>query len=77
MARRRVADLQSRPTECLDFTSLTRDEFPLLVPPFDAAFQAPMAAWRLAGNPRTARRFRVYQPCPLPTLEDRLLFLLA
>ena len=29
------------------------------------------------GNPRTARRFSVYQNCPLPTPEDRLLFLLA
>ena len=29
------------------------------------------------GNPRTARRFSVYQNCPLPTPEDRLLFILA
>src|SRR5205085_8221164 len=28
-------------------------------------------------KPRTARRFSVYQNCPLPTPEDRLLFLLA
>jgi hypothetical protein len=67
--------MQSRPTECLDFTSLTLDEFQQLIPPFEAAFQAPMAAWRLAGTPRTARRFRVYQHCPVPTPEDRLFFL--
>ena len=36
-----------------------------------------MAAWRLEGKPRTARRFRVYQHCSLPTPEDRLLFILA
>jgi hypothetical protein len=29
------------------------------------------------GNPRTARRFPVYQNCPLPTPEDRLFFLLT
>ena len=29
------------------------------------------------GKPRTARRFSVYQNCPLPTPEDRLLFILA
>src|SRR5438128_10015303 len=29
------------------------------------------------GNPRTARRFSVYQNCPLPTPEDRLFFLLT
>ena len=34
MAGVRFADLQSRPTEFLDFTSLTLDEFQQLVPPF-------------------------------------------
>ena len=77
MASVRFADLQARPTEFLDLTSLTLDEFQLLVPPFDAAFQAHMAAWRLDGKPRTARQFSVYKNCPLPTPEDRLLFILA
>src|SRR6267378_2941748 len=36
-----------------------------------------MAAWRLDGKPRTARRFTVYKNCPLPTPEDRLFFILA
>jgi len=52
-------------------------EFPQLIPLFEAAFHAHMAAWRLDGKPRTARRFRVYQHCPLPTPEDRLFFLLT
>jgi hypothetical protein len=77
MAGVRFADLQSRPTEFLDFTSLTRDEFQQLVPPFEAAFQAHMAAWRLDGNPCTARQFRVYNNCPPPTPEERLFFILA
>jgi hypothetical protein len=77
MASVRFADVQSRPTEFLDFTSLTLDEFRQLVPPFEVAFQAHMAAWRLDGKPRTARRFSVYQNCPLPTPEDRLFFLLT
>src|ERR1700756_3416666 len=29
------------------------------------------------GKPRTARRFTVYKNCPLPTPEDRLLFILV
>src|SRR5437016_7977849 len=70
-------ELQSRPMEFLDVTSLTLDEFQQLIPPFEAAFQAHMAAWRLDGKPRTARRFSVYQNCPLPTPEDRLLFILV
>jgi Helix-turn-helix of DDE superfamily endonuclease len=77
MAGLQCTDVQSRPTEFLDFTSLTLDEFQQLVPPFEAAFQAHMAAWRLDGKPRTARRFSVYQNCPLPTPEDRLFFLLT
>ncbi len=77
MAGVRFADLQSRPMEFLDFTSLTLDEFQQLVPPFEAAFHAHMAAWRMDGKPRTARRFTVYQTCPLPTPEDRLLFILT
>jgi len=77
MAHVQFTDVQDRPTEFLDLTSLTLDEFQQLIPPFEAAFQAHMAAWRLDGKPRTARRFSVYQNCPLPTPEDRLLFILA
>ena len=77
MAGVRFTELQSRPMEFLDFTSLTLDEFQQLVPPFEAAFHAQMAAWRMDGKPRTARRFTVYQNCPLPTPEDRLLFILV
>src|SRR5215813_11356659 len=76
MASLRFTDVQTRPTEFLDFTSLTLEEFQTLVPPFEAAFQAHMAAWRLDGKPRTARQFTVYKNCPLPTPEDRLFFIL-
>src|SRR5712691_1449093 len=77
MAGLRFADLQSRPTEFLDFTIVTLDEFQQLVSPFEAAFQAHMAAWRLDGQPRTARQFAVYKNCPLPTPEERLFFILV
>ena len=70
MAGVRFADVQSRPTEFLDFTSVTLDEFQQLVPPFEAA-------WRLDGKPQTARQFAVYKNCPLSTPEDRLFFLLT
>jgi hypothetical protein len=77
MGTLRFADLQTRPTEVLDLTSLTLDEFQRLVPPFEAAFEAHMAAWRLDGRPRTARRYTTYTNCPLPTPADRLLFILV
>ncbi len=77
MASLRFIDVQARPTEFLDFTSLTLEEFQTLVPSFEAAFQAHMAAWRLDGKPRAARRFMVYKNCPLPTPEDRLFCILV
>ena len=77
MASVRFTDVQARPTEFLDLTSLTLAEFQQLVPPFEAAFQAHLAAWRLDGKPRTARQFTVYKNCPLPTPEERLLFILT
>ncbi len=77
MGSLRFADLQTRPTEVLDLTSLTVDEFRQLVPPFEAGFQAHMADWRLDGQARTARRYTTDQNCPLPTPADRLLFILV
>jgi hypothetical protein len=77
MAGVRFADMRLRPVEFLDFTSLTVEEFEILIPPFEAAFQAHMAVWCLDGTPRTNRRFSVYRTCPLATSEDRLFFLLT
>jgi hypothetical protein len=77
MGSLRFLDIQTRPTEVLDLTSLTVEEFQQLVPPFETAFQAYMAHWRLDGRPRTARRYTTYQNSPLPTPEDRLLFILV
>ncbi len=44
MASVRYTDVQARPTEFLDVTSVTRDAFQQLVPPVEAVCQAPMAA---------------------------------
>ena len=77
MGSLRFTDIQSRPTEVVDLTSLTLNEFWQLVPHFEAAFQTHMAEWRLDGQPRTARRYTTYHNCPLPTPEDRLLFILV
>jgi hypothetical protein len=77
MGNLQFADVQTRPTEFLDLTSLTVKEFRELVLPFEAAFQAHMTSWRLDGKPRIARRYTTYKNCPLPTPEDRLLFILV
>jgi Helix-turn-helix of DDE superfamily endonuclease len=77
MGSSRFTHLKTRPTEVLDLTSLTLAEFQRLISPFDAAFQAHLAHWRLDGQPRTARRYTTYQNCLLPTPEDRLLLILV
>jgi Helix-turn-helix of DDE superfamily endonuclease len=77
MGTLRFAEIQTHPTAVLDFTSLTVEEFRELIPPFEAAFQTQMTHWRLDGQPRTARRYTTYTNCPLPTPEDRLLFILV
>jgi hypothetical protein len=73
----RYRDLPTHTTEVLDLTSLTVDEFRALVSPFEEAFLGCMAAWTLHGRRRQARRSTTYQNCPLPTQEDRLLFILV
>jgi hypothetical protein len=77
MRRLRFTDLEPKPTDVLDMTSLTLDEFRLLVPAVETAFQTHMTLWRLDGKPRIARRYTTYTNCPLPTAEDRLLFILV
>jgi hypothetical protein len=58
-------------------TSLTVEEFDQLVPAFEEAFQERMKEWRLDGKPRSGRGYTTYATCPLPTPEDRLLFILV
>jgi hypothetical protein len=69
--------VNAKPLELMALTSLTIAEFELLVPEFEKAFQEHMTQWRLDGQARTKRRYTTYQNCPLPTAEDRLLFVLS
>jgi Helix-turn-helix of DDE superfamily endonuclease len=69
-------DEKTKAYRILDLTSLTVEEFEQLVPPFEAAFVRYMRDWTMEGKPRTGRRYSQYATCPLPTPEDRLLFIL-
>lgn len=77
MAGLRYSDLAGRADKLLDFTSLTEAEFQALVAPFEQAFVKHMEQWRLDGKRREKRAYSTYQNCPLPTPEDRLLFILS
>src|SRR5919201_223091 len=73
----RYAAEREKKYRILDLTSLTVEEFETLVPPFETAFLAHMQDWTLEGKPRTGRRYSQYANCPLPSPEDRLLFILT
>ena len=73
----RYQDIKTKAYQVLDLTSLTVDEFEQLVPPFETAFGRHMRDWTMEGKRRTSRRYSQYATCPLPTSEDRLLFILS
>lgn len=72
----RYADERAKAGVIQQLTSLTVDEFEMLAPLVQDAFLAHMAEWTLEGKPRGGRRYSQYANCPLPTPEDRLLFVL-
>jgi DDE superfamily endonuclease len=73
----RYAEVSRKELKFLDFTSLTVEEFQQLLPVFEKEFVDRMKKFRLDGKPRTGREYQTYSNCPLPTPEDRLLFILV
>lgn len=58
-------------------TGLTQPEFSALLPHFAHAFLGYMEAHTIDGHPRTSQRYRTYETSPLPTMADKLLFMLT
>ena len=61
----------------LALTGYTQAEFAALVPAFEIAFFTRMQTYCLDGTPRTKRAYTEYKNSPLPTLEDKLFFILC
>jgi hypothetical protein len=72
----RYAEVSQKGMKFLDLTSLTVEEFEQLVPAFEENYQERMEELCLDGKPRIGRKYQTYSNCPLPTPEDRLLFIL-
>jgi hypothetical protein len=70
-------DVTTRVGSLRAMTGLTDQEFQALLPAFEQAFMAYMQAHTIDGQPRTVRRYRTYDTCPLPTIADKLLFILT
>jgi hypothetical protein len=73
----RYAEVSRKELKFLDLTSLTVEEFQQLLPVFEKEFRERMNHFCLDGKPRVGRGYRTYSNCPLPTPEDRLLFILV
>jgi hypothetical protein len=73
----RYTSERDKANQILNLTSLTVEQFEQLVEPFEQAFVRYMQVWTMEGKPRTARAYTPYVNSPLPTPEDRLLFLLT
>ena len=58
-------------------TGLTQQEFTVLLPHFEHAFLTYLADRTIDGQPRTSRRYSTYETSPLPTMADKLLFILT
>jgi truncated hemoglobin YjbI len=58
-------------------TGLTEQEFTALLPHFERALAAYLQDRTIDGQPRTSRRYCAYDNCPLPTMADKLLFILT
>ncbi len=73
----RYHDVAKSETSLLALTSLTPTEFRSLVPAFEACFFEAMRTKTIDGLPRENRRYVAYKNSPLPTIEDKLLFILV
>ena len=70
-------EVTQRAGSLCSMTGLTEQEFAALLPPFEHAFVAYMQNHTIDGQPRTVRRYSPYDTCPLPTIADKLLFILT
>jgi DDE superfamily endonuclease len=70
-------DVTQRAGSLRSLTGLTEGEFQALLPHFEQAFMTYMHDRTIDGQPRTSRRYRTYDTCPLPTVADKRLFILT
>ncbi len=61
----------------LAMTGYTKEEFLALLVYFEVIFYEYMSEYTLEGFRREKRRYVKYKNCPLPTIEDKLLFILV
>ena len=69
-------NLKTKPTKFLSLTGYTLEEFSALLPHFSTRFLEAVQTKTLDGNKRKKRSYSSYKNSPLPSIEDKLLFIL-
>jgi hypothetical protein len=69
-------ELSANSSKFLAMTGYTIEEFQALLPHFQAQFEKFVETQTLERKPRTRRKHSTYKNSPLPTMEDKLLFIL-
>src|SRR5687768_4223287 len=72
----RYVNLVRNPKRFLALTGYTVDEFRALLSFFVVRFRAYVSLFTLEGKPRQNRSYSTYKNSTLPTMEDKLLFIL-
>ena len=73
----RYQDIAHNKARVRALTTLEPNEFADLVPIFETCFMERMRDYTIDGLPRLNRRYTPYKNSPLPTIEDKLLFILV
>jgi hypothetical protein len=68
--------LSKQPRRFLALTGYTSEEFQALLPHFRTEFERYVKMYTLEGKKRAKRKYSTYKNSPLPTIEDKLLFIL-
>ncbi len=66
-----------KPMPFLSLTGYTREEFDALLPHFSECFYDRMETYQIDGKLRGKRKYVDYHNSPLPTIEDKLFFILT
>lgn len=66
-----------KPIRFLALTGYTRKEFDNLLPPFSEQFHERMKTYNLDGSLRGKRKYSEYNNSPLPSMADKLFFILS
>ncbi len=73
----RYQDIASKEKDLLAMTGYTQQEFTALLPQFQASYDDYLTRYTIEGYERVGQIPKPYHNSPLPTIEDKLLFILV